>query len=221
MKKYSRTIVIFIFVCASAFSNASINQDQTVREESWERKINRERQPPELVFKAVGVKRGMVIGEVGAGRGRYTVHLAHRVGPEGKVYANDIEENVLSYIQERCVRDNIQNIETILGKVDNPLFPVRSLDMVFMVWVYHMLEQPVPLLRNLKPSLKPGAIVVIIDPPDEEIDEEIKAEHGSLDPNRPTILERIEQGALAAGFYLDRVETFLPKDRIFILKVKD
>ena len=119
------------------------------------KKINKECQPPEQVMNSVGVKQGMVIGEVGAGRGRYTIHLAHRVGNGGKVYANDINENALSYLRKRCLRDNIQNIETILGKVDDPLFPDKSLDMVFLVWVYHMLEQPIPLLKNLmKKSMK-------------------------------------------------------------------
>lgn len=194
---------------------------QSRRIERWEKKINEERQPPEKVMDAIGVKPGMIIGEVGAGRGRYTVHLAHRVGSEGKIYANDIDEKALSYLRERCRRNNIQNIETILGKVDDPLFPERSLDMVIMVWVYHMLEKPIPLMKNLRPSLKPGATVVILDPPDEEIDEEIKELKGKLDPDRLTIKERIEKGGEEAGFELVRIETFLPKDTIYILKVKN
>ena len=216
-------VLVFLtgFACAylSPFPSSYFNQSNRVEE--WEKKINEERQPPEQVMNAVGVKQGMVISEVGAGRGRYTIHLAHRVGSGGKVYANDINENALSYLRKRCLRDNIKNIETILGKVDDPLFPDKSLDMIFLVWVYHMLEQPIPLLRNLKSSLKPGATVVIIDPPDEEIDEEIKAMNGTIEPNRPTIRERIENGAKKAGFKLVRIETFLPKDSIYILKLKE
>ncbi len=214
-------VLLTVFACPYLSPHSSSYLDQSVRVEAWEKRINEERQPPEQVMNSVGVKQGMVIGEVGAGRGRYTVHLARRVGSGGKVYANDINENALSYLKKRCLRDNIQNIETILGKVDDPLFPDNSLDMVFMVWVYHMLEQPIPLLKNLKSSLKPGATIVIIDPPDEEIDEEIKEMKGTLDPNRPTIKERIENGANEAGFKLVRIETFLPKDSIYILKLKE
>jgi len=83
-----------------------------------------------------------------------------------------------------------------------------------------MLEKPIPLMKNLRSSLKPEATVVIIDPPDNEIDEEIKAEKGKLDADRPTIKERIEKGAAESGFELVRIETFLPKDGIYILKAK-
>ena len=76
-----------------------------------------------------------VIGEIGAGRGRYTVHLARRVGPAGKVYANDISESALSYLRDRCRRDNIENIEIILGEELDPLLPEKALDMVIMVFL--------------------------------------------------------------------------------------
>jgi len=214
------SFLLAVFSYANLFAQTGNYEVQSRRIEEWEKKINEERQPPEKVMDAIGVKPGMIIGEVGAGRGRYTVHLARRVGNEGKILANDIDENALSYLRERCRRNNIQNIETILGKVDDPLFPEQSLDMVIMVWVYHMLEQPVPLLKNLRSSLKPGATVVILDPPDEEIDEEIKEIKGKIDPDRPTIKERIEKGGAEAGFELVRIENFLPKDTIYILKVK-
>jgi SAM-dependent methyltransferase len=217
------SFLLALFSCANVSAQIMSDKEyevQSRRIEEWEKKINEERQPPEKVMDAIGVKPGMIIGEVGAGRGRYTVHLARRVGSEGKIFANDIDNSALSYLRERCRRNNIQNIETILGKVNDPLFPEQSLDMVIMVWVYHMLEQPIPLLKNLRSSLKPGATVVILDPPDEEIDEEIKELKGKIDPDRPTIKERIEEGGAEAGFELVRIETFLPKDAIYILKVK-
>lgn len=193
---------------------------QSQRVEAWENRINEERQPPEQVMDAIGVKPGMVIGEVGAGRGRYTVHLARRVGDKGKIYANDIDQEALAYLRERCRQNNILNIDTVQGDADDPLLPEKALDMVIMVWVYHMLDQPIPLLKNLKPSLRPGATLVILDPPDSEIDEEIVMQGGELSPDRPTIRERIEKGAAEAGFELIRTETFLPKDVIYILRVK-
>ena len=218
------SLIVVLFSCLSvlALENTSLgDRIQSTRVEAWEKKINEERQPPEEVMDAIGVRPDMIIGEVGAGRGRYTVHLASRVGHSGKIYANDISEDALAYLRQRCERDNIQNIEIILGEVDDPLFPDGSLDMAIMVWVYHMLEKPVPLLKNLKPSLKPGATLVILDPPDEEIDDEIKHMGGTLDPDRPTIKERIEKGGAEAGFELVQTLTFLPKDTIYILKVKN
>lgn len=184
----------------------------------WEENINEKLQPPEKVMNAIGLKPGMVIGEIGAGHGRYTVHLARRVGKKGKVLANDIDENALAELRKRCERDNIPNVETILGEEEDPLFPKNSLDMAFMVWVFHGLEKPGPLFANLKSCLKSGASLVIVDPIDEEIDMEREFAGEKLDPDRPTIKQRVEKAAEEAGFKLVRMETFLPKDVIYILK---
>ena len=172
-----------------------------------------ERQPPAKVMDAIGLKAGMVVGEVGAGRGRYTIHLAVRVGPTGRVYANDINADALAVLRDRCLRDKLANVETILGRVDDPLFPKAALDMAFMILTYHHLAKPVDLLKNLIPSLKPGATVVVIDP------DPIKdADRGGTES---TSREKIEREAAAAGFEVAKVETFLPRDNLFVLKVKD
>lgn len=83
--------------------------------------------------------------------------------------------------------------------------------MVIMVWVYHHLDKPIDLLKNLIPSLKPGATLVIIDP-NPEIE-------GESDSHRPTTQASVEKEVGKAGFELIRMETFLPKDNIFILRV--
>ena len=187
----------------------------------WEKRVNEELQPPEKVMDAIGIKPGMTIGEIGVGYGRYTVHLARRVGDKGKIFANDINESVLSFLRERCQKEKITNIEIILGEEEDPLFPDNSLDMAFMVWVFHGLDKPGPLFKNLKPSLKPGAALVIVDPIDSEIDKEREHVGEKLDPNRPTIKERVEMAAEEAGFEIVRIDTFLPKDYIWFLRAKD
>ena len=185
---------------------------QTAYAEKWEKSAN-DRQPPSQVMDSIGAKSGMVIGEIGAGRGRYTVFLAERVGDSGKIYANDIRADSLSYLTERCRRNDISNVETVLGEVDDPLLPDKALDMAFMVWVYHHLEKPVELLKNLKTSLKSGATVVILDP---AVDR-----GGERDSEHPTTREKVSQDAELSGYELIRVETFLTKDNIYILKIKD
>ena len=172
-------------------------------------------------MKAIGVRPGMTIGEIGAGRGRYTVHLARGVGEKGKILANDIDTNALSILRERCKRDNIGNVETILGEEEDPLFPAKSLGMAFMVWVFHGLDKPAPLFKNLKPSLKSGAPLVIVDPIDSEIDLENEFAGEEIAPDRLSIKGRVEKAAEEAGFEIIRLETFLPKDYIFILQVKN
>jgi ubiquinone/menaquinone biosynthesis C-methylase UbiE len=177
-------------------------------------------QPPAKVMDAVGIKPGMVIGEVGAGRGRYTIFLAKRVGDTGKIYANDINASALAYLRERCERDGITNVETVLGKVDDALLPKAALDMVFMVWVYHMMESPVPMLASLVPSLKPGATVVIVDPVPADVEDEFRSAPPDAKFTVPT-KEHVERDAALAGFELIRSMTgFLEKDNIFILRKK-
>jgi ubiquinone/menaquinone biosynthesis C-methylase UbiE len=171
-----------------------------------------ERQPPDKIMDAIGLRAGMVVGEVGAGHGRFTVHLAVRVGPAGKVYANDIDATGLARIRERCQRDGIGNVETILGRVDDPLFPPNSLDLAFMILTYHHLSRPVDLLKNLAASLRPGATVVVVDP-DPVKDSDRRGDES-------TSREEIERDAAAAGYELVRVETFLVRDNLFILRVK-
>ncbi len=192
---------------------------QTDLSEGWE--INATaRQSPDKVMKAIGVKPGMHIGEIGAGRGRYTVYLAREVGPDGKIFANDIKDEGLRYIETRCKKLGLNNVETILGKKDDPLFSDNSLDMAIMVWVYHMIDKPDELLKNLRSSLKPGALLVILDPMDDEIDAEFNIDRCTLG-GVPTIKERVEKSARVCGFELLRTETFLPQDYIFILKATD
>jgi SAM-dependent methyltransferase len=144
------------------------------------------------------------------------------VGNQGKVYANDINERSLSTIRERCRKNDVSNVETILGEMDDPLLPEGTLDMVIMVWVFHHLDQPAPLLENLKPSLKPGAPLVIVGPKDLEIDTEKNAFGEQVEPDRPTLRERIEKAAGEAGFELKliRLESFLPRDDIYILNAR-
>jgi ubiquinone/menaquinone biosynthesis C-methylase UbiE len=161
---------------------------------------------------AIGLGPGMVVGEVGAGQGRFTVHLAARVGPAGKVYANDIDGGGLAHIRERCQRDGTTNVETVLGRVDDPLFPRDSLDLAFMILTYHHLSRPVDLLKNLAPSLKPGAVVAVVDP--DPVKDSDRAGHES------TSKEEIEKDAAAAGYELVRLETFLSRDNLFILRLK-
>jgi ubiquinone/menaquinone biosynthesis C-methylase UbiE len=178
--------------------------------EYGERQTN-ERQPPDKVMDAIGLKAGMVVGEVGSGRGRYTVHLAARVGPAGRIFANDINAGGLAHIRERCLNDGLNNVETILGRTDDPLFPVGKLDMIFMILTYHHLSQPVDMLKAMVTSLKPGATVVVVDP-----DPVKDRDRGPESTSR----EEIERDAAAAGYELVRVETFLPRDNIYILRVK-
>jgi ubiquinone/menaquinone biosynthesis C-methylase UbiE len=168
-----------------------------------------ERQPPDLVLETIGIKAGMIIGEVGAGHGRYTVHIASRIGPSGIVYANDIVKDYLRYIERRCAEHGLTNVRTVLGGLTDPKLPIAALDMVIMVNVVHCLAEPAVLLRNIKKSLKPDGVIAIVE--------------GNLDKAPDAAGEWFSRSKLLkiykdAGYDLVREETFLPKDNIYILK---
>jgi predicted methyltransferase len=164
---------------------------------------------PDTVMDLMGVKAGMVIGEVGAGSGYFTFHLARRVGESGKVYANDISRQALNSLEQRKEREGILHIETIVGELDDPLLPL-GLDMVFIVNAFHDITRQVALLNNLEPSLKPGAAVVIIDRDPGKFRD--SAGHFLT---REEVLEKIEESV----FKLDRVETFLTQHNIYIIRI--
>ena len=166
-------------------------------------------QPPEQVMDLIGVRPGLIIGEVGAGRGRVTVHLAARVGDKGKIYANDIDPAAIEYLKERCRRQGISNVEVITGLVDDARFPPNSLDLVFMAYVFHHVEKPVPLLRSLMPSLKPWGFVAMAEPKPSNTEKFA----------RMLTRERVGQEARDAGFQLDAfIEGRLKEDNILILR---
>jgi arsenite methyltransferase len=165
---------------------------------------------PEKVMDLVGVRPGMIVGEVGAGHGYFTFKLSQRVGNTGKIYANDISRSALKYLNDRCKREGITNIETVIGEVEDPLLP-KDLDMVFIVNAFHDLARPVELLNNLSLSLKPEARVVILDRDPEKV--QYDTDHFL---SREMVLEKIEESV----FELDRLETFLPQHYIYIIRLK-
>lgn len=166
-------------------------------------------QQPEKVLDAIGVKAGMTIGEVGAGNGYFTFKMARRVGPTGLIYANDIDEDALRGLEAGAKRRKIEHIVTVRGEVANPLFPPGVMDLVIMVYVFHDLAKPVELLQNLKPSLKPNARLVIL----ERDPEKMPGAKGHFYDK-----DKLLKLASEAGFELVRVETFLPRDNIYILR---
>jgi len=119
-------------------------------------------QEPELIMDALSIADGAVVADVGAGGGWFTVRLAQRVGPNGLVYAEDIQPQMIESINRRVSRAGLANVQTIIGTPSNPMIPA-PIDALLMVEVYGQLEDPVTLLRNVLPRLKPGGRVGIVE----------------------------------------------------------
>src|SRR5579864_8425131 len=115
------------------------------------------------VMDTLGIAPGKVVADIGAGSGWFTVRAARRVGPAGTVYAVDINPEAIRYIDQRVRRESLPNVKTILNKSDDPMLPKEAVDVVLLLKTYHEVADPIMLLKQLRPALKPGALVGIID----------------------------------------------------------
>lgn len=115
------------------------------------------------VMDILGVAPGKSVADIGAGSGWFTVRAAKRVGKDGQVYAVDINLEAIRYIDDRSKKERLGNVKTILSRADDPLLPADSVDSVLLLKTYYEVAHPVTLLKNLRPALRPGANVGVID----------------------------------------------------------
>jgi ubiquinone/menaquinone biosynthesis C-methylase UbiE len=115
------------------------------------------------VMNAADVRDGMTVADIGAGDGYYTVRLAVRVGATGRVLAQDIMPEAIERLADRVARERLDNISIKLGAVDDPRLPADSFDRVFMVHMYHEIEEPYAFLWRLRDALRKDAQVIVVD----------------------------------------------------------
>jgi ubiquinone/menaquinone biosynthesis C-methylase UbiE len=161
----------------------------------------------------LGIGDGSYVADLGAGSGWFTIRLASRVGPNGKVFAEDIQRRMIQAINVRLESLGIKNVKTVLGTASDPHLP-EPLDAVLIVDAYHEMEQPVTLLRNVARSLKPSGRVGIVNStkegggpgpaPDERVDP-----------------ERVISDAQAAGLRLRSRESFLKYQYMLVFEKAD
>ncbi|HEY7473364.1 MAG TPA: class I SAM-dependent methyltransferase [Vicinamibacterales bacterium] len=159
-------------------------------------------QRPDEVMDALGIADGATVADLGAGGGWFTIRLARRVGPNGIVYAEDVQPEMIEAITRRVEREGLTNVKPVLGAPTNPRLPEAALDAVLIVGVYNEMEDPVALLRNVGVALKPRGRLGIVDftqegfGPGPSMEERVKP-------------ERIVTDAQAAGLKLIAKESFL------------
>jgi len=203
MKRFA-SLTISVLCLSLIFTPQLFSQDP----DAWEANQT-SYQPPEIVLKAIELKEGMMVGEIGAGRGRYSVILAEAVGKKGLIYANDIDREDLDYLDLRCKRDGITNITIIMGEEKDPLLPDNELDMIFIVNSYHHFGSPIELLKNAHPALKASGTLVII--------EGVPGRYGRSSTHATPKEDLIAQ-VKKAGYGFDRVAAELQRDDIYIFK---
>ena len=115
------------------------------------------------VMDLLDITPGKSVADIGAGSGWFTVRAAARVTAAGQVYAEDINPDAIDYIKNRAAKENLANIHAILGEVNDTKLPPSSVDAVLILKTYHEFAHPIPLMKRLRASLKPGAKIGIID----------------------------------------------------------
>lgn len=120
-------------------------------------------QKPEQIMDALSIADGAVVADIGAGAGWFTIRLARRVGPNGLVYAQDVQRQMLDAIRRRVDREGLRNVVTRLGEGSRPNLPPRALDAVLVVDVYPEVEDRVAFLQNLAAALKPNGRIGIVN----------------------------------------------------------
>jgi ubiquinone/menaquinone biosynthesis C-methylase UbiE len=131
---------------------------------SWSNERTRDqRQEATAVMHEAGVAPGMTVADIGAGEGYYTIRLAAKVGGEGRVLAEDIVPQYRDRLADRIFRERLDNVSVRLGSPTDPELPPNSFDRIFMVHMYHEIDEPYEFLWNMRPSLKPGGMVVVVD----------------------------------------------------------
>jgi ubiquinone/menaquinone biosynthesis C-methylase UbiE len=199
--RYGLLPVVVLTVAAVVGLSAYSAVASRLRALSWDLDIER-------AMDAAGVARGMVVGEAGAGDGYFTLPMARRVGPVGAVYANDISQRALNSLAENARREQLANVHTVEGGIDDPRFPRQDLELVVVVHAFHDFSKPVEWLVNAKKYLRPDGAVVIID---------VDPSQGRHDSHFWT-RERILEYAASAGYEKVKLVDDISQHLIIVLK---
>jgi SAM-dependent methyltransferase len=178
-----------------------------------ERPQREDEEAPDLALNVLKIPKGASVADIGAGSGYMTVKLSARVGAEGRVFANDVQPQMLQMLGRRLADKRITNVTLVQGTLDDPKLEPASVDLELMVDVYHELSQPQAILRHLRTALKPGGRLVLLEYRKEDPSVPIKPEHKMSVATAKLEVE-------AEGFTLSKVDESLPQQHILIFTVK-
>ncbi len=168
---------------------------------------------PEAALDEIGIPKGATVADIGAGVGFYSLRLAQRVGPAGKVYANDIQPGMLDLLKQRMQAAGAKNIVPVLGTVNDPKLPPDAIDLELLVDVYHEFAEPQIMLLRLREALKPDGRLVLLEFRGEDQALPIRPEHKMTVKQ---VLAEIEP----EGFRLVKRSEVLPRQHILIFAKK-
>jgi precorrin-6B methylase 2 len=223
-ERFRRSVAVFVLSLLISSSAAPLAGDQAVHPltgrkiagvmsaagADWLERPERESEENvEGALDAIRLRKGSTVAEVGAGTGYVSIKLAQRVGPTGKVYANDIQPEMLLRLRQNAARAGVGNIETVLGTTTDPRLPAGQIDLIILVDVYHEFAQPQKMLAAMRAALKPDGRLVLLEYRKEDPNVPILPEHKMTVAEAKTEVE-------AERYRLDQVLETLPRQHILI-----
>ena len=176
----------------------------------WLTRPEREQEEqPDRVVKALKIPKGATVIDLGAGVGYFTWRLAKRVGPEGKVIATDIQQEMLDMLARNMRRRGIENVEIILSTQQDPRLPQGAADLVLLVDVYHELAFPASTMGHVRRALKPGGRLVVVEYRKED-------PWIPIHPLHKMTLEQVRAEIEPTGFDFVQVLDFVPSQHIIV-----
>jgi ubiquinone/menaquinone biosynthesis C-methylase UbiE len=168
---------------------------------------------PDKMLAALGIRKGSVVADIGAGVGYHVWRLSEIVGPTGKVIGEDIQDGMIRLMKANIEQRKLRNVEVILGTPTDPKLPSKALDLVLMVDVYHEFAEPATMMRRIKDSLKPDGRVVLV---------EFRKEDPAvpIQPLHKMSVEDVRSELEPLGFKFQRSIEFLPWQHILIFSPK-
>jgi len=178
-----------------------------------ERREREQEEEPDVALDVLKIPKGASVADIGAGSGYITERLAARVGATGRVFANDVQPQMLEILSRRLAMKQITNVTLVQGTVEDPKLAPASVDLELMVDVYHELSRPQVMLQHLRDALRPGGRLVLLEYRKEDPTIPIKPEHKMSVAEAKLEVE-------AEGFTLSKVDEALPRQHILIFTVK-
>jgi ubiquinone/menaquinone biosynthesis C-methylase UbiE len=175
-----------------------------------ERNSRMQEEQTALAIKKLPINKKSVVADVGAGSGFYTFKIAERV-PSGKVYAVEIQDDAITYLQQKSRALKLNNVAVIKGSAMGPNLPENAIDLVIMVDVYHELEYPREFLDSLKKALKPDGKLLLLEYKAEDPTIGIKAVH------KMTVAQ-VQRELGASGYHLVQRGDFLPLQHFLVFE---
>ena len=166
---------------------------------------------PELALAALDLKPGMMVGDVGAGTGYYSIRIAKRIQPGGIVFANDIQADMLQRLRLNAAAQHVSNVQTILGSESDPMLPAGKLDLVVLIDVYHEFSRPQRMLQGIRAGLKPGGQLVLFEYRKEDPAVPIRPEHKMS-------VEEVKAELTPEGFRFDKTVETLPWQHLIFFR---